>query len=122
MKHFGPFGRHEKAHVNYLTHGISILELARKAYRLCLKQKPTQKRKLLKILLLNSTFDSEKLYPTYNRPFDLLVKSNKNNDWLRGGNATKLEPFLKMSKRIQIFQSMIFLFREHKPRSNLSNC
>ncbi len=76
--------RHEKANVNYLTHGISILELARKAYRLYLKQKPTEKRKLLRILLSNCTFDSGKLYPTYNRPFDLLVKSKENDDWLRG--------------------------------------
>ena len=38
---------HEKANVSHLTHGISILGLARKAYRLYLKQKPTEKRKLL---------------------------------------------------------------------------
>jgi len=53
-----------------------------------------------KKLQTNCTFDSGKLYPIYNRPFDLLVKSKGNDDWLRGGNATKLELFLKMSKRI----------------------
>ena len=79
--------RHEKANVNYLSHGVSILELARKAYRLYLKQKPAEKRKLLKILLSNCTFDSGKLYPTYNRPFDLLVKSKKNDDWLPGQDS-----------------------------------
>ena len=76
--------RHEKANVNYLTHRITILELTRKAYRLYLEQKPTEKRKLLKILLSNCAFDSGKLYPTYNRPFDSLVKSKENDDWLPG--------------------------------------
>lgn len=83
--------RHEKANVNYLAHGITILELAKKAYRLYLEQKPTEKRKLLKILLSNCTFDSGKLYPIYNRPFDLLVKSKKNDDWLPGQDSN-LQP------------------------------
>ncbi len=74
--------KHEKANMNYLTQGVQIIELARKAYRLYLEQKPTEKRKLLRILLSNCTFDSGKLYPIYNKPFDLLVKSKENDDWL----------------------------------------
>ncbi len=89
MKHFAPLERLEEANVNYLTHAINILELAKKAYRLYLEQEPTEKRKLLKVLLSNCTFDSGKLYPTDNRPFDLLVKSKKNNDWLTGQDVVR---------------------------------
>ena len=75
--------------MNYLTQGVQIIELARKAYRLYLEQKPTEKRKLLRILLSNCTFDSGKLYPIYNKPFDLLVKSKENDDWLRGQDVVR---------------------------------
>lgn len=76
--------KHEKANVNHLVQGVHITELAKRVYRLCKAQQLTKKRKLLRILLSHGTFDSEKLYPTHNGPFDLLVKSKENDDWLPG--------------------------------------
>jgi len=63
---------------------IQVTELAKKVYRLCRAQQLTKKGKLLRILLSHCTFDSEKLYPTHNGLFDLLVKSKENDDWLPG--------------------------------------
>jgi len=79
--------KHEKANVNYLAQGTQILELAKKAYSLYLGQDPTEKRKLLNILLSNCTFDSGNLYPTYNRPFDMLVENKEIVDWLPGQDS-----------------------------------
>jgi len=72
--------KHEKANINYLAQGVQIIELAKKAYGLYLEQEPSEKKKLLRILLSNCTFDSGKFHPTYHRPFDLLVKSKENDD------------------------------------------
>ena len=76
--------KHEKANVNHLVQGVHIIELAKKVYRLCRARQLTKKGKLLRILLSHCTFDSEKLYPTHNGLFDLLVKSKENDDWLPG--------------------------------------
>jgi len=82
-------GRHEKANINYLVQGTQILELAKKAYFLYLQQDPSEKRKLLNILLSNCTFDGGNLHPTYNRPFDMLVKNKEIEDWLPGQDSNQ---------------------------------
>ncbi|MBU0568343.1 hypothetical protein KJ693_02880 [bacterium] len=76
--------RHQNAQSYYFSQGIHILELAQKAYSLYLRQKPTEQRKLLNFLLSNCTLDGVSLYPTYKKPFDLLVKYTQNENWLRG--------------------------------------
>ena len=83
--------RHEQANVNYLFQGVHILELAQKAYSLYVKQKPTQQRRLLNFVLSNCTLIDEKLYPTYKKPFDLIAKGVKSNNWLPGQDSN-LQP------------------------------
>jgi len=75
-------GRHQKADCNYLAQGVHILELAQRAYSLYVKQNPSERRKLLNILLSNCTLIDATLYPTYRRPFDLLVKGPSRSNWL----------------------------------------
>jgi hypothetical protein len=61
--------------------GINILELAKSAYSLYLEQKNEEKRKLLNTLLSNGTFIRGTLYPTYNKPFDILARKDESEDW-----------------------------------------
>ncbi|MCJ7656730.1 MAG: recombinase family protein, partial [Candidatus Atribacteria bacterium] len=76
--------KHKDANTNYFEQGIKILELSQKAYSSYLKQDNTGKRNLLNILLSNCTLNEEKLYPTYRKPFDLLVKSPSRSTWPSG--------------------------------------
>lgn len=78
--------QHQNADTNYLAQGVHILELAKKAYTLYVRQNSREQRKLLNFLLLNCTLNDENLSPTYRKPFDLLVKSAKNDNW-RGGRG-----------------------------------
>ena len=41
-----------------------------------------EQRRLLEIVLSNCTVDRGSLTPTYNSPFDLLVRGNKTGNWL----------------------------------------
>ena len=58
-----------------------VLELAQRAHSLYVTQKPTEQAELLKTLLLNCAIDGVSLYPTYRKPFDLIVKRAKNEEW-----------------------------------------
>jgi site-specific DNA recombinase len=58
-----------------------ILELAKKAENLYQSQEPGEQRRLLETVLSNCTFDRGTLCPTYNKPFDLLVRGNETGDW-----------------------------------------
>jgi len=60
---------------------MRTLELANKAYFLYLKQEPTEKAKLLKMVLLNCAADAASVYPTYRKPFDLIFQHAKNEEW-----------------------------------------
>jgi hypothetical protein len=64
-----------------------ILELAQKAEFLYKSQDRAEQRRLLEIVLSNCTFDRGSLTPTYNSPFDLLVKGNKSGNWRRGWDS-----------------------------------
>ena len=59
-----------------------ILELAKQAENLYQSHNPAEQRRLLETVLSNCTFDAGTLYPTYTKPFDLLVKGNQTGDWL----------------------------------------
>ena len=63
----------QQADRNYVDKGTQILELAKNAYSLYQKQDFEEKRKLLKCLLSNCTLDGLTIYPTYNKPFDLIA-------------------------------------------------
>jgi site-specific DNA recombinase len=56
---------------------VRILELANKAYFLCLRQTPTEKAKLLRIVLSNCALDTVSVYPTYRKPFDSILERAK---------------------------------------------
>jgi len=58
-----------------------ILELAQAAYSLYVMQKPAKQAELLKKVLLNCSIDAVSLYPTYRKPFDLICKRAKNQEW-----------------------------------------
>jgi len=57
-----------------MTTAERILELAQKAEFLYKSQDRAEQRRLLEIVLSNCTFDRGSLTPTYNSPFDLLVR------------------------------------------------
>ncbi|MFC1807974.1 recombinase family protein [Candidatus Omnitrophota bacterium] len=76
--------RHKRADINYLTQGVHILELANRAYSLYVKQNRAERRKLLNVILSNCTLNDATLYPTYRKPFDLLVKGPSRPNWLLG--------------------------------------
>ena len=58
-----------------------ILELAQKAYFLYLTRNPAEQADLLKMVLSNCSIDAVSLYPTYRKPFDLIFKRAKCNEW-----------------------------------------
>jgi hypothetical protein len=64
-----------------------VLELAQKAYFLYLTQKPAEKVELLRKVLLNCKIDAVSLYPTYRKPFDLICKRVKTEQWSARTNA-----------------------------------
>ncbi len=58
-----------------------ILELAKDAYFLYLTRKPAEQAELLRMVLLNCSIDAVSLYPTYRKPFDMIVKRGKTEEW-----------------------------------------
>ena len=72
---------HQNANVDYCEKGLSILELANKAYFLYLQQTAEEKRKLLNFVLLNCTLTKGTLCPTYRKPFDILAKGLTRSNW-----------------------------------------
>ncbi len=68
-----------------------ILELAERAYFLYLTRKPAEQADLLKMVLSNCSMDAVSLYPTYRKPFDMICKRVKSNDW-SGREDSNLRP------------------------------
>jgi hypothetical protein len=79
--------RHERASSNYATTGSKILELAKSAHNLFVRQDPREQARLLKTLVSNATFDRGSLSVAYVKPFDLLVEGNETGDWLGGRDS-----------------------------------
>ena len=75
--------RHERASADYSVTGSKILELAKNAHNLFIRQDSSEQARLLKILVSNCTFDRGSLSPTYTKPFDLFVEGNETGDWRR---------------------------------------
>ena len=57
---------------------VRILELANKAYFLYVKQSPAEKAKLLNLVLSNCAIDAASVYPTYRKPFDMILARARN--------------------------------------------
>jgi hypothetical protein len=70
-----------------LLDGARILELANKAYSLYVRQNHAERAKLLKIVLSNCLLDSVSLYPTYRKPFDLILGAAKTGEWYARGDS-----------------------------------
>jgi site-specific DNA recombinase len=79
-----------KGHISKLTDSTiddrlldvhRILELAQRAHSLYLTRKPAEQAELLKKVLLNCSINAISLYPTYRKPFDLIFKRAKSEEW-----------------------------------------
>jgi PglZ domain len=66
----------------------TIFELANSAYSLYVSQNPAEKAKLLRIVVSNFSVDAVSVYPTYRKPFDLIVKRAQKEEWSGGGIRT----------------------------------
>ena len=53
-----------------------LLELSKRAFPLYEKMDDPKKRELLNLLCSNYTLQEKKLYATYKKPFDILVKGS----------------------------------------------
>jgi hypothetical protein len=60
---------------------VRILELANKAYFLFVKQSPSEKARLLNLVLSNCAIDAASVYPTYRKPFEVIFSKGKNEGW-----------------------------------------
>ena len=67
--------------------GSKILELAKSAHNLFIRQDSHEQARLLKTLVSNCTFDRGSLSVAYVKPFDLLVDGNESGNWLGGRDS-----------------------------------
>jgi len=72
-RHLRTIQDHQAANQTYLDEGVRLLELARRAHELFMRQEPREKRRLLNFLLSNSTWRDGELSATFRQPFDLLA-------------------------------------------------
>ncbi len=79
--------RHERASHDYGATGSKILELAKNAHNLFIRQDPHEQARLLKLLVSNSSFDRGSLSVAYVKPFDMLVEGNETGNWLGGRDS-----------------------------------
>ena len=56
-----------------MDEGLMILELAQDAVNLFEKQPAREKRRLLRFVLSNCTWDGEQLTPEFRQPFDMIA-------------------------------------------------
>ncbi len=84
----------ERANPDRMLEAVRTLELANKAHSLYLAQPPTEKAKLLKVVLSNCAVDAASVYPTYRKPFDLIFQRAKNEEWRarRDSNSRPIAP------------------------------
>jgi site-specific DNA recombinase len=73
---------HQKADTNYLENANLVIELARKAATLFKKQNVEQKRRMVNLLVSNSTYKDEKLEITLRNPFNLIMCATQSGNWL----------------------------------------
>jgi site-specific DNA recombinase len=67
--------RHQSADQSYMEEGVQLLELARNAQKLFERQEPREKRRLLKFVLSNCTWEDGEVVANFRQPFDLLVET-----------------------------------------------
>ena len=89
--------KHQLANQNYFADGIQLLELAARAASLFECQPPAEKRRLLGIVLSNSSWKGGTLTAELRQPFDLLadrIEAAKTADASGGGSAGGFENWL----------------------------
>ena len=59
-----------------------IFELANRAYSLNISQNPVEKAKLLRMLFSNWSVDAVSVTSTYRKPFDIIAKRARFEQWL----------------------------------------
>ena len=73
--------------VSWTLNAARTLELANKAYSLYLKQNSAERAKLLRVVLSNCSLDAANIYPTYRKPFDLIFRRSKTEEWRPQGDS-----------------------------------
>ena len=68
-----------------------ILELANSAYSLYVSQNSVEQAKLLRMLFSNCSVDAVNITPTYRKPFDMIVKRARLEEW-SGREDSNLRP------------------------------
>ena len=68
--------QHQQASEDFVEEGVQLLELAKKAHTLFLKQDAVEKRKMLQLLCSNCTFEDGELKVELEQPFEALRLTN----------------------------------------------
>jgi site-specific DNA recombinase len=58
-----------------------VFELANRAYSLYITRNVAEQSQLLKMVLLNCATDGVSLWPNYRKPFDIIARRAKNEEW-----------------------------------------
>ena len=78
---FAIYGLEEQSDTTNLLTVERILELANKACFLYVTQNPAEQAQLLRKVLWNCSLDGVSLTPTYRKPFDMIFKRVKTEEW-----------------------------------------
>jgi hypothetical protein len=79
--------RHQAADRSYREEGVRLIELGQGARRLFAKQEAREQRRLLNIVLSNSTWKDGELTATFRQPFDLIAKATAAASGGQGGGG-----------------------------------
>ncbi len=90
---------HQRADSKYKQLGVAILNLSKMAYSLYLKQTNEEKRKLLEILLLNSSLKGGQITADLRKPFDMLRDINTDESIKKAPNPLELGASMKWRGR-----------------------
>jgi site-specific DNA recombinase len=82
--------RHGSANKNYFRETGILLELASLAHKLFKKQKPEEKRRLLRFVLSNCSWKDDELTANFRQPFDLLRVTPKPKNNVPPSNVQEL--------------------------------
>lgn len=72
------------ANTDFVEKGRKVLELCKGLETHYLTRSPAEQEKLLRVVCSNLTKDGLKLYPTFERPFDVLTEQPLHENWLPG--------------------------------------
>jgi hypothetical protein len=101
-----------------MLHAARISELANKAH-FFVKQSQTKKAKLLNLLLSNCKIDAASIYPTYRKPFNIILARANNKEWRARGDLNS-QPSGSMLKGIKIQIARLVSITFLETLSNLS--